>query len=1116
MENKEFEKYLNNIEFDDKPDYQHRDKLEKKLIVSLAEKSRKEENKSIRFDRIFKLAAAACLIIAIVIGVKIYLKKDSGTIHTPNINQEQLIAEELIQVRHMIVANDFKGLYDVLSDGQFESKIVAANFLAKMGKVPELVNMPALESVSMYAEGDLILDCVGGSLRLRSLRSKEWLEVENRKIKVYKNQDIKEAEQVRIKHNIDEIQEDWELHEMEFANLREQRTDLEIELAKLNQNTQEDEIKKLRERLVKYNEMLDIVDDAVYVSIDANNLKLDNPKYHRTAIAELLDGKVKVEWHGHIVEGNSVTLLYNLASVLTDGPPKPMPGWRERFDAVYSLNEGEIIRWVRTPYIPERQIYATQELHYYSSTDNPPPPGYMSFFWDGDKVRNWALMMSEGGLGSVFSDMGFQRYEYKIELEKLHELCGDWIIREKASKEEKILALEKVLQNELDSHIQFEKRKESCDSIIVSGQYKFVPLENVENPNRIYIYTDLFEDFPGPEPTDVGRTKNLDDMLEMIGNHFKSTVIFESENLSNIRVPYFNSLSYDLAIANTETDEEKRTLLISVLENLSKQTSLHFEYGKSEMDVWYITEQEGNQIQGNMVEHAVNVDSINENKHSVTVNVKNQKNGELLSKVIYKITSSDNEDNEITTGAADENGQFKYNLSPGDYKLFAQGWKNGRIYQFTKNFSVDSNNTNTNVEIEILTRPIIHGWLVDSNDNFLPGTVTLDGDTVETNENGEFFIPEPWWFPGDKPTMYAFDSDKKLGFAFFWDRENDMNDLVIVLQPTAQIKGRVIDVNGQGLGDIEPQIGITIHDQGWLYSSENPWTTKVEKDGHFKIENVPVGFKMVVSIEKPGYYGSCDLPDLNPGQILELGDIKLKAKHGFEDGQTDWTGILTGYVTNETGEPMQDIRVWADGAEGVSEYRTDSNGYFQLENLPKDKITNGGLYADGYGHNGFKQLIDGSELNIQIFPQGWELLNKPAPDLLVDKWLNTEPVKLEQYKEKVILLQVGVLLPQYQDKFDILQDLLNKYSDEGLRVIVVHEPLYVTWAGKVTEQDIRDFIKKNDIKFPFGIDYDGQKLFNLYQSKVTPATYLIDKKGILRISPKKNELEEWIKKFLDE
>jgi hypothetical protein len=39
MENKEFEKYLNNIEFEDKPDHAHRDKLEKKLQASFVDHS---------------------------------------------------------------------------------------------------------------------------------------------------------------------------------------------------------------------------------------------------------------------------------------------------------------------------------------------------------------------------------------------------------------------------------------------------------------------------------------------------------------------------------------------------------------------------------------------------------------------------------------------------------------------------------------------------------------------------------------------------------------------------------------------------------------------------------------------------------------------------------------------------------------------------------------------------------------------------------------------------------------------------------------------------------------------------------------------------------------------
>ena len=41
-------------------------------------------------------------------------------------------------------------------------------------------------------------------------------------------------------------------------------------------------------------------------------------------------------------------------------------------------------------------------------------------------------------------------------------------------------------------------------------------------------------------------------------------------------------------------------------------------------------------------------------------------------------------------------------------------------------------------------------------------------------------------------------------------------------------------------------------------------------------------------------------------------------------------------------------------------------------------------------------------------------------------------------------------------------------------------------------------------------------MYSLYDVKATPALYLIDKKGILRISPTEDNLEQWIKRLLAE
>jgi hypothetical protein len=382
------------------------------------------------------------------------------------------------------------------------------------------------------------------------------------------------------------------MRQKEFRRLREERVDLEEKLAQPILDLPED-ANQLRARLGKINELLDGIDGAVYVTVDSGRLELHSPFHGRRAYAELSDGIVRVEAHGNVVEANSVTMLHGqLRPVRTDGPPLPTPGWRERFDRLYSLDDGEVLHWVRYPFIPERQIYATQVLHYYQSTDNPPPPGYLFFRWDG-KLYWWALTMHECSLGSVLRSIGLESYEYTDGPRKLSrlKLGGDWIERDNVPIEDKLLGLERILQNELGRTIRFEKRKVKHDAIIVRDQYKHVPLEGVEHPDNIYVYTDLWKDFPGPEPIDGGGTCSVAKMIEQVASRFGRAVVFETEDLSDVTVGYFDSLSYSLATPNAKTTEEKQQIFDSVLKNLSSQTSLQFEYGQCEKDIWFIIEQ---------------------------------------------------------------------------------------------------------------------------------------------------------------------------------------------------------------------------------------------------------------------------------------------------------------------------------------------------------------------------------------------------------------------------------------------------------------------------------------------------------------------------------------------
>ena len=89
----------------------------------------------------------------------------------------------MIAVREMAASNDVKGLTTILSEGRFESKLLAANFLAKMAP------WPALETISMHAVGELRADCRDGQLRLFSTEYTDWLELhENKLIVTYQRE----------------------------------------------------------------------------------------------------------------------------------------------------------------------------------------------------------------------------------------------------------------------------------------------------------------------------------------------------------------------------------------------------------------------------------------------------------------------------------------------------------------------------------------------------------------------------------------------------------------------------------------------------------------------------------------------------------------------------------------------------------------------------------------------------------------------------------------------------------------------------------------------------------------------------------------------------------------
>jgi len=122
-------------------------------------------------SKIAKLAAAAVLVIAALIGVRIFsgsdeqptgesanlreLAGEGGLRSEDGLNEVDTpveLASELERVEQMYAANDAGGLVAMLSEGRFESKVAAANYLAKMNVGAEALD--ALEEANTAHGGD--------------------------------------------------------------------------------------------------------------------------------------------------------------------------------------------------------------------------------------------------------------------------------------------------------------------------------------------------------------------------------------------------------------------------------------------------------------------------------------------------------------------------------------------------------------------------------------------------------------------------------------------------------------------------------------------------------------------------------------------------------------------------------------------------------------------------------------------------------------------------------------------------------------------------------------------------------------------------------------------------
>ena len=268
----------------------------------------------------------------------------------------------------------------------------------------------------------------------------------------------------------------------------------------------------------------------------------------------------------------------------TSEPPVDTLQWRKAFDAVYRLDEGDVLRRIAPPFIPERLDYYRNE-HAGQADAISDPPDHFTFHWDGE-LHNWGLGFSGGKrpLDAVLrSNLGLESYELEGKEELLAvDVPGDWIVRKDASKASRLAALEQILLEQLERPIRFEKRRVQREVVVVTGQFKFARLARVRDSGAVHIYSETLDDHTG------GGSGNIDELLRWVGNRLNLRLISEVEPVAIDRMSWSeHDDSYYLRMA-----DRREELTDRVLANLARQTSLKFNRQRRDVDVWFATEGE--------------------------------------------------------------------------------------------------------------------------------------------------------------------------------------------------------------------------------------------------------------------------------------------------------------------------------------------------------------------------------------------------------------------------------------------------------------------------------------------------------------------------------------------
>jgi hypothetical protein len=261
--------------------------------------------------------------------------------------------------------------------------------------------------------------------------------------------------------------------------------------------------------------------------------------------------------------------------------------WREKFNDVYKMDEGEALKRIAPPFIPERKTYYFKEekdqARYIAE-----PPTYLCFHWTGSSFQKAGYgFIDSAGLslhGILESVLELKTYEYQIpkEAQAFH-VTGDWMVDVTAELEPKLQKLCDIMRAADGPSLKFVQKEIERPVIVARGTYAYHPIDGAYNATWVHLFVDKLDKDEGSG----GGSGDLGEFLETVGDRVAMPVIDEVQEPRPKTVSWgYHSSSNFSKLAGLVDGPKKTEKIKKLLDAASKQTDLKLTIEQRKVSVW--------------------------------------------------------------------------------------------------------------------------------------------------------------------------------------------------------------------------------------------------------------------------------------------------------------------------------------------------------------------------------------------------------------------------------------------------------------------------------------------------------------------------------------------------